>query len=558
MSIASEIADLNTNLQAAKNAVTAKGGTVGDTGLAGLAAEIGTIPNEGGSSEPSSGGHITDYNTSTGVISGNGFGSDTGTVYLLDRATNTYVAQPTSSWSSSSITLTTPIDASSIEGTTSLSVVDANGEWATKWLITGGIALTGWAKVYVQDSMTRAVRTISITDQSDFNKLFDSEAYGNAMSIATTIGTDTFYRDEIVGVQFGPDLTATAFTTRGTAYHFLPYADNLNQPIVFPSEVNGLCEYFGYSWFNFNQPLVLSSNITDLPGHFFTNAYNFDQPIDLSKIVTIGDNVFQYMFRFNQPLDLSSVTTIGNYFLAGYFYQIEYRTMSFNSEIKFSSLTSIGQYFLAYDSSFNTKLTFPNSLATIGTYFMDQCCTFNNPMDLSNTAITQLPDFFMANCTLFNSSLTLPSGLTSIGNNCFYNWYTFNQPLTLPSTLLTIGNNVLSLALSFNQPLVIPQGVTTLGTNFLNGAQAMNQKLTLPSSLTSIGSYLLKNSDSFCYLETNTSTTPTSNAQHTLSTTYSLAKMYVRGVTITGSGAANWVALGNRTSSPYRKLINGN
>lgn len=44
MSIATEITALDTNLNAAKEAVEAKGGTVGDTGLAGLAAEIATIP----------------------------------------------------------------------------------------------------------------------------------------------------------------------------------------------------------------------------------------------------------------------------------------------------------------------------------------------------------------------------------------------------------------------------------------------------------------------------------------------------------------------------------
>jgi hypothetical protein len=48
MSIASEIQDLQTNLQAAKTAVTTKGGTVGDTGLAGLATEIASIPSGGG------------------------------------------------------------------------------------------------------------------------------------------------------------------------------------------------------------------------------------------------------------------------------------------------------------------------------------------------------------------------------------------------------------------------------------------------------------------------------------------------------------------------------
>lgn len=48
MSVASEIEDLNTNLTAAKDAVTTKGGTVGDTGLAGLATEIASIPGGGG------------------------------------------------------------------------------------------------------------------------------------------------------------------------------------------------------------------------------------------------------------------------------------------------------------------------------------------------------------------------------------------------------------------------------------------------------------------------------------------------------------------------------
>lgn len=47
MSIASQLEALSTNLTAAKNAVTTKGGTVGDTGLAGLASEIATIPSGG-------------------------------------------------------------------------------------------------------------------------------------------------------------------------------------------------------------------------------------------------------------------------------------------------------------------------------------------------------------------------------------------------------------------------------------------------------------------------------------------------------------------------------
>ena len=52
MTIASELQDLATNLQAAKDAVEDKGGTVGDTGLAGLATEIASIPSGGGVVRP--------------------------------------------------------------------------------------------------------------------------------------------------------------------------------------------------------------------------------------------------------------------------------------------------------------------------------------------------------------------------------------------------------------------------------------------------------------------------------------------------------------------------
>lgn len=51
MSIASEIQDLQNNLELAKLAVTTKGGTVGDTGLAGLATEIASIPSGGGGAD---------------------------------------------------------------------------------------------------------------------------------------------------------------------------------------------------------------------------------------------------------------------------------------------------------------------------------------------------------------------------------------------------------------------------------------------------------------------------------------------------------------------------
>lgn len=77
MSIASEITALNNNLEAAKAAIEAAGGTVGDTGLAGLATEISSIPSGGGEPTPGENdyGVLTYYPRTTGEVSylqGNG------------------------------------------------------------------------------------------------------------------------------------------------------------------------------------------------------------------------------------------------------------------------------------------------------------------------------------------------------------------------------------------------------------------------------------------------------------------------------------------------------
>lgn len=69
--IAEEITALNTNLAAAKAAVTTAGGTVGDTGLAGLASEIATIPGGGPTPTPdpvSDYGVVRLYNYQVGYV----------------------------------------------------------------------------------------------------------------------------------------------------------------------------------------------------------------------------------------------------------------------------------------------------------------------------------------------------------------------------------------------------------------------------------------------------------------------------------------------------------
>lgn len=449
----------------------------------------------GGQDEPGGDSHITAYDATTGVITGDGFGSTTGTVYLLDRDTHSYVPQPTSSWYNTSITLTNPVDTSAIEGTTSLVVVNNDGIWSTKWLITGGITVTGWAKLYIQNPDTIAIYTVSVGNSTDFNKLYNGTSNGFAKQI--TIGSDTFYFDEIVGVQFGSSFGLTQINDS-----FLRFATNLNQPVVFPT------------------------GITSIGSNLLSNCYGFNQIVTIPELTSIPNSFLDSCKCFNQPLPIpNTVTSIGSNFLNGCY-------------------------------SFNQPLTIPSGVTSIGAQFLYNCQSFNNNLSLPST-VTGIGNGFLYGCAAFNQSLTIPSGVTSIDNTFLNNCTAFSQPLAIPSGVTSIGNSFLTGCSSFNQPLTIPSGVTSIGTQFLQGCYSFNQPLTIPSGVTgSIGTNFMYNCAAFSNLTVNTTISPTDT--NSVATQYNTAKMYVKGVTVKGTGRSTWIsALPNRTSSPYRKLIDG-
>lgn len=566
MSIASEITALNTNLQAAKNAVEDKGGTVGDTGLAGLAAEIQTIPNGGGQSEPSNGGHITGYDTTTGVITGDGFGTAAGTVYLLDRDTNAYVSLSTSSWRKDSITLTTPIDLSSIEGTTSLSVVDSNGKWATKWVITGTIPVQGWGKLYIQNRDTNVVTTITMTSSNSFSNATNQQ--NNPYGYQNTIEGITFYRDELVGLQYGEDYNSSSAysgilngcsnmnqpvvvpTGAKIGQRFLSSCINFNQPVVLPSDLTLLDNYFMNQCYSFNQPITLPEGLTATPYYFMDSCYSFNQPLTIPNTVTsIAGNFLSSCDAFNQPLTLpTSVTSLGTYFLA--------MDASFNQPLALpSGITMINNAFMQSCYSFNQPLALPSGVTSIGDSFMNGCYNFNQPLVIPSTT-TAIGTNFLNSARTFDQPLTLSMNITSIGNYFLGQAKCFNQPLTLPSSLSTIGQYFMEGCQAFSQPLVIPNGVTSIGNSFMSGCLSFDKKLTLPSTVTSVGTNFLGTGYVFTTLETNTTASPTDN--YSLATYANGTKMYIKGVTITGTGRSTWLAnLPNRGSNPYRKLIDG-
>ena len=428
------------------------------------------VYNEGGGAEPGGNIKITAYDTSTGVISGGGFGSTPGYVYVLDRDTNTYVAQTVASWTPSSITLDTPVDLTTLEGTTSMAVVADDGTWSNKWLLTGDVAVTGWGKLYVQDPDTRSIYTVAITSLSDINVLYgDNNGYSRQLQL----GGNTFYSDEIVGVQFGSSFDLTTLQN-----YFLAYMTNLVQPVVIPSSVTTIGNYFLYYSGMFNQLLVLSSNTT-----------------------------------------------------------------------------SIGNYFLAYCRTFNQPMIIPSGVTTIGEYFMQGCLTFNQPITIPS-GVTSIGTNFLSSCYSFNQPVEIPSSITNIGDAFIYACSTFNQSITIPSSVTSIGKYFLQYGYAFNQPVTIPSSVTTIGERFMQACYAFNQPVTIPSSVTTIGQNFMNNCYAFSNLTVDTTAHPTD--ENSLAATYNTSKMYVKGVTVKGTGRSAWIsALPTRTSNPYRKLIDG-
>lgn len=512
MSIATELQNYNDGLLAAYAKVSEKGGTVpAHKNLGNLPNAIDSIPV--GGDEPGGDAVITSYARGTGVIEGTGFGSTAGTVYMLDRDTHTYVSQPASSWSSTSIRLTTPLDLEHLEGNTSIVVVKSDGTWSTKLVVYGDVEVEGTGKLYYRKD-DGTVGTITAT-MDDLNQKTNNGWKRNINGV-------TIYNTDVLGFQFGKTATPPS---NGFSSAF-GWCVNLNQPIVIPATFTYLQSMFN-NCYSFNQPVILPSNLTLLgnANSMFDNCYNFNQPIKIPSGVTeIRNDFLKNCGQFNQKIELpSGLTKIGNYFLYG--------CTKFNQPLEFpSTLTAIGDYFLASTTSFNQELVLPSNITTIWTHFLEACGTEKSVTLPANA--TSIGSYFMAYMTRYNHPITIPSGVTTMGDYCFQGMKNFNSEITLP------------------------QGLTTIGSYFLATSYGYYKPLTIPSSVTSIGTYFMNNTYGALELTVNTNSSPTDN--YSLGMQSNNCRAYDHGITLKGTGVASWIAnLPNRTSNPYRKLIDG-
>lgn len=327
MSIATELEALATNLGAAKSAVTAKGGTVGDTGLAGLATEIGTIPSSGG------GGGIPDW----GELS---YYSVFSVQYAVDYAENCTVSNINASvyeqflasqggvdpsfcefnysdgvWDFGfGATTISPSDMASVTGIT-VSIDDPSQGWAN---------FTVAATAYVDKTSPVETAVLSSTEYANLGGSQDSYSVGSKKILRkavkgftfgimpTSVPQSFFANSGIEEISFGYN---HAITSIGTS--FLSGCSNFNSPISLPASVTSIGNYFLYNAASFNQPLALSSQITTIPQNFLTGCTSFNQPLALPNGVTaIGASFLQNCKSFNQPLILPrNLSSIGSMFM---------------------------------------------------------------------------------------------------------------------------------------------------------------------------------------------------------------------------------------------------
>lgn len=186
-------------------------------------------------------------------------------------------------------------------------------------------------------------------------------------------------------------------------------------------------------------------------------------------------------------------------------------------------------------------------------------CSALDTIDVSNATFTDTGWYFLTNCTSFNDTLELPSGLITIGSFSMGYMSSLNNAVILPQTLTTIGAGSFSYNTSFNTQFYIPSSVTTIGIDFFAGNTVFNQPLSLPSSLTNLGGDFLYNCKSMTS-EINVGSLAAniaSSSDNSFSTNDASANCYINGMNIAGANRAAWISrFPNRTSSPYRKLVN--
>ncbi len=376
MTIASEIAALETNLQAAKNAVVEKGGSVSDTGLAGLADEIEAIPcaqqKDYGTITYSDSGTIKTAKITSypGFLFTGGF-----EVLVMGRTQEAYL----------------PIHA---EDETGMDVEIARANIKT---YTIGPDVETFPERFLGECT--GLETVDITGASD--DMIPEYFLYDCKKLTSIVGMPT-----LVNIP---------------AY-FLNKCTLWDEEIDFSNVESIGSNFLSYSGFNH----AVTANVTTIENNFLDFCTKFNSPVSLPNVTTIGNEFMRGCSIFNTSLDVSSVETVGTTFM--------YACSQFNQRFYTPELTTAGSSFLGYCSAFNQPLDLEK--VTSINYFLVNCTSYNKPIKFA--VLTKNGENFMQNCSSFNSTIDMGSEWTTFtvsGNGFMVGCSAYNRSFTLPATL---------------------------------------------------------------------------------------------------------------------------
>ena len=260
--------------------------------------------------------------------------------------------------------------------------------------------------------------------------------------------------------------------------------------------------------------------VTTAPDSFYINAYQ------LSRALTLTPPEYPFEISFT----LSSVggveidtTTTSTRVLAS--------AAEFN---QYTNNTNGGIMPNGVPVNAVKEFTIGTDITSVPNNFLYWASNLDNFTFPSSSSLTTIGNRFLGR-TKINSSMSVPVGVTSIGRE-FLSTTPFNSELTLPNTLLSIGAFFLTGAVSFNQPIVLPSSLTSIGDSFMYSTNNMTNYVDVGSLNASIAT----------------------SSDNTFSVVAKSLPAYTTGIKIKGANRSAWISrFPNRTSNPYRKLING-
>lgn len=444
MSIATEITALNNNLTAAKNAVTAKGGTVGNTGLAGLATEIASIPSGGASMPPY--GQIEYYWDVRDVYLAKGDGC---TVTIVDADAyaaffeNTFAPMGGAGdleYQNGEWIYYDWEDPDEPEKTVDLATIGLSVVFDDPSDPSGNIMCNKARQIHDESGLT----TLDLDTAAALDGLAQTDSDGNYDVDGTLV-----YPNSIRKYSFGPSVTAvpTGFlyytensesrfeeTDYTNATNVTSIGDNVRlkgqSSAVFPSLLsigNGVTIYASY----FAAPELLTI------GNYLSLASVSE--VMLPKVTSIGTN-FRAWKAIN--IGLESVETIGDNFTANYatwIYLPKIRTIG-NSFLYTSKATSIKMSFI---QGFSQGQPVSN-LTTIGHSFMSSAACGTIERATEDPGATEYGGY----------GLLIPQTVTSIGGSFMRNCSNFIGTISAECPASVFGTSTTSDHLALNSEWV--------------------------------------------------------------------------------------------------------